>query len=68
MEESLGSFTGEDETDSNLLIKSKRSKRNHSSKKNNDKDEKVETILNSSLEEDKADSSLMIRSKSRNKK
>ena len=31
MEESLGSFTGEDETDSNLLIKSKRSKRNHSS-------------------------------------
>ena len=31
MEESLGSFTGEDETDSNLLIESKRSKRYHSS-------------------------------------
>ena len=31
VEESLGSFTEEDKTDSNLLIESKRSKRNHSS-------------------------------------
>ena len=68
MEESLGSFSGEDKTGSILLIKSKRrSKRNHFSKKNNDKDEKVETILNSHLEEDETNSNLLIRIKRRNK-